>query len=86
MKDSVCSASRCGGVILADTEDWKKPLCHYHYQKRCFEAMDAMKNISEPMKFMEAVRELEDLAEGDDGLMETLEKLNAARQGAPNEK
>jgi len=21
----------CGGVILADTEDWEQPLCHYHY-------------------------------------------------------
>lgn len=27
--------SKCGGVILADTEDWENPLCysHYHQQK-----------------------------------------------------
>ena len=42
-KYSACTKARCGGVILADTEDWKKPLCHYHYQKRCFESIDMAK-------------------------------------------
>lgn len=21
----------CGGIIIADTEDWEQPLCHKHY-------------------------------------------------------
>lgn len=25
------SCSKCNGVILADTEDWEKPLCHTCY-------------------------------------------------------
>lgn len=26
---------KCGGVILADTEDWKQPLCHDCYEYHC---------------------------------------------------
>jgi len=28
-----CSVPKCGGIILADTENWLKPLCNFHYEQ-----------------------------------------------------
>lgn len=91
LKDSVCSSSRCGGVILVDTEDWKKPLCNMHYEERSIECAKALEGISEPLKFMAAVKWLEDLIQQDKHepvsvnwsyvLPEFLAKLQSARTG-----
>lgn len=30
---TAAGCSKCGGIILADTEDWVSPLCNAHYEE-----------------------------------------------------
>lgn len=57
----------CGGIIIADTEDWEQPLCHKHYceflgsyQQKLNSAIEVIKHFAVTTRSRKAVEWLKD--------------------------
>lgn len=83
--DKLKNFCKCGGVILADTEDWPCPMCHDCYVFVTAELEQKLKEMKENCQYMikmdaSARQQIEELEEKLSKAVEALEKIADPRK------